>query len=372
MSGSLEILDERGERTRVRVTGEPLIVCGGTLCVTACVGGVLVKPAAEGATLRVQGRTCRSAQFAHGDAADVGRVRLTWFDDEADPTARERGRAATRARQRPVGRVWPAVGITFGVVVAMFFVLRAVDDSTLLRSPDYFLNLAEAQCANERFDLALQTLAFAESGASPEESRRARGIAEKIHRLQRQRAAAVEVAAAESARGLLRSFERRYLTTPSRAAARELVRLCDEWSERYAALRSEHPDAAAMLEDVSRIRAQHVEVAALGSPDVAGDVVFAAKSRMRFIWRDYRGAVERLDAFLATHADDAVVLTARADLLRDGRVWLDKRLRRVDAALERGDLENAARDIASLERWVAISEWRDDVAARKARLDVQR
>lgn len=357
---------------RVRVTGEPLVVCGGTLCVTACVGGVLVTSAFEGETLRVEGSTCKSAQLAHGDAADVGRVRLAWFDDDADPAVPARGRAANRARQRSLGRVWPAVSITFGVVVVMFFVLRALDDSSLLRPPSYYLNLAEAQYANERFDLALATLAFAESGASAEELGRARQLTEKIRSLQRQLAVSAEVTAADSACGLLRSFEKHYLGTPSRPAARELVRLCDKWTEQYAALHSEHPSAAALLEEVSQIRTRHVAVAALGSPDVASDVVFAAESRLRFIWRDYRGAVQRLDAFLATHAGDPVALAARADLLLDGRAWLDKRLRRVDTALDRGNLENAARDIVSMERWAAISEWREDVAARRARLEAQR
>ncbi|MCK5944971.1 MAG: hypothetical protein KAI24_23490, partial [Planctomycetes bacterium] len=133
-----------------------------------------------------------------------------------------------------------------------------------------------------------------------------------------------------------------------------------------------HPDGKPLLAAVTGLRERFAPAAGAGSPDTAADVLFAARSRLRFQWRDYRGAFERIDAFLAAHPDAAEVVAARAAMLDDGRDWLDKRLRRLDRALQQGDLDHVERDLESLDRWVAVPEWRDDIERRRRQLDAQR
>ena len=108
-----------------------------------------------------------------------------------------------------------------------------------------------------------------------------------------------------------------------------------------------------------------------GSPETADDVIFAARSRMRFQWRDYKGAFAALDGFLSSNADDAEVIAERKQMLSDGEQWLQKQLRRLDRQLERGDLDNAEKDLDKMEKWVVIPEWQAVVAERRARWQSQ-
>ena len=43
-------------------------------------------------------------------------------------------------------------------------------------------------------------------------------------------------------------------------------------------------------------------------------------------------------------------------------------LRRLDGTIARGDIGNAEKDLAQLDRWVAIPQWQADIAERRARL----
>jgi hypothetical protein len=110
----------------------------------------------------------------------------------------------------------------------------------------------------------------------------------------------------------------------------------------------------------------------LSEPDTAADVIFAARARLRFPWRDYRGAMARLDAFLAARPADPDVVAERAKLLAEGERWLQGKLRSIDGLLDRGDTDNAERDLAQLERWSALPEWAAAVAERKQRLAAAR
>ena len=88
---------------------------------------------------------------------------------------------------------------------------------------------------------------------------------------------------------------------------------------------------------------------------------------LRFQWRDYIGALARIDAFLAPTPDHAEVVVARKSMLEEGEQWLQKRLHRLDRTLERGDTGNAEIDLDQLERWVAIGQWQSRIAERRAR-----
>lgn len=382
MSGELEILDERGERSRVRVAARPLLVHGGTLKVVPTADGVRIEHPQRGETLRVHGEDLPCKDLTHGDAVDVGRVRVTWFaDDAAGHGSHSRGAGRARTRDAAAGRkvrsrsrksVWPALLITVAVVLVVLFALRRLGNSTWPRSPMHYVDLAQIQYDNNRPERALETLEFALKEATGDARERAMALQRDIRKLMLENASALEVSAARREHGLLESFVQRYLVEPERPAARELVRLCDAWSERYGEVCGWHPDGKPLLAAVTGLRERFAGTAELGTPESADDVLFAARSRLRFQWRDYRGAMARIDAFLARAAGDERVQAERTRLVREGREWLDKRLRRVDRALERDDLDNAERDLDSLERWVAIPAWEADIAQRRERFEAQR
>jgi phosphate uptake regulator len=127
-----------------------------------------------------------------------------------------------------------------------------------------------------------------------------------------------------------------------------------------------------LLQAIEAMRERFVIPAALGSTESAADVLFAARSMMRFQWRDYIGALARIDAFLARNADHAEVIAARAGMLEEGEQWLQKRLRRLDLTLQRGDTGNAEMELDKLDRWVAIPEWQPRIAERRARWQAAR
>ena len=122
-----------------------------------------------------------------------------------------------------------------------------------------------------------------------------------------------------------------------------------------------------MLGYVEQRRAKYLPAAALGEPDTAADVIFAAQTLLRFQWRDYRSAIARLDALLGQH-DDAAVQAERTRLIADGEQWLQGKLRHVDQLLERGDRDNATRDLESIEKWSMLPEWQAMVQERRSRL----
>ncbi|MFN3241849.1 MAG: hypothetical protein ACE37K_10090 [Planctomycetota bacterium] len=382
MTGELEILDERGERTRCRVAGQPLLVQGGSLRVVPIAGGVRIESPEAGQPLRIHGQDLLCKDLADGQSVDVGRVRVTWFDDGAAAPAGARGGRARAGRdgasagRRPSRRsptsTWPAVLITVAVLGVALFVLRRLGNSTWPRSPMHYVELAQIQYDNNRPERALETLEFALKEATGEAKDRALALQRDIRRLMLENAAALEVSAARREHGLLESFVQRYLGQPERPAARELVRLCDDWMDEYGELCEWHPDGKPLRAAVTELRGRYVGDAGLGTPETAADVVFAARSRLRFQWRDYRGAMARIDAFLGRNPDAAEVRAEREQLLRDGAEWLGKRLRRIDAALQRGDTGNAERDLDNIDRWVALPEWQAEIEQRRKRLEAQR
>lgn len=378
MNGELEILDERGERNRVRVATQPLLIQGGALRVVPTVSGVRIESPDAGQPLRIDGKERLCKELAHGDSVDVGRVRVTWFDDAAVTAAgpRSGGRSgrdgARRATRRSRSSIWPALMITVAVLGVALFVLRRLGNSTWPRSPMHYVELAQIQYDNNRPERALETLAFALEEATGEARERAQALERDIRQLMLENAAALEVSAARREYTLLDSFVQRYLRTPERAAARELVRQCDQWRESYGEVCEWHPDGKPIYQAVTDLRARFSGDAALGTPETAADVLFAARSRLRFQWRDYKGAIARIDAFLLRNGDAAEVREEREQMLRDGREWLARRLRRIDAALQRGDVGNAERDLDSIDRWVALPEWQADIDARRSKLDAQR
>jgi len=372
VSGELEIVDERGERVRVPVADRPLLVCGGTLRVVPSERGVRIESPEPGASLRVQGEDRAGVELIHGRGVDIGRVRVTWFDGVVSVDAAGRARGSARSSRSPRSNAWPAVVVTVGVVVLALFVLRGLDGALVLRPPSYYVELAQAQYENNRLERALATLTSVKDDTVGGVRVTALALERRIRRLLRESDAAADVAAARAEHRLLVSFEARYLTTPQRPASRELVRLCDEWSNAHGEVCGWHPDGSSLLAAVAQLRERYAAAAELLQPEDRADVVFAAESRLRFMWRDYKGALVRIDTFLAAHPEEQALRAERSRLLREGREWLEKRLRRVERAVGSGDLDNAARDLVHLERWVAIPEWEAEIAAQRAQLEAQR
>lgn len=346
-------------------------------------GGVRVEPTRAGATVTVNGEALFCKDLESGDTIELGRVRLRWLGGPVPPpaprpTARRRpaGRAA-RAGSRPAPRVrrrgvptWVAVVGLGGLCVAVGLLLvRHFSGSTWPSSPQHYVDLARTQLGNQQPQRALDTLAFALREATGATRAEALRLEADIRRLLADATEAPKLLAARREHDLVLGFAGRYLRDAvDRPAAREFVRLCAEWLTKHRDVCTRHSDGAGLLRAIQEQHDRHVALAALDQPDTAADVVFAARSRLRFQWRDYRGAVARLDAFLVRQPDDATVRAERDQMLADGEQWLHGRLRTVDALLTRGDVDNAARDLDELERWSVLPQWAPLVAERRQRL----
>lgn len=252
------------------------------------------------------------------------------------------------------------------MLLVVVFLIQRLRDSSWPHSPKHFVELAQAQFDNNKLERALETLAFALRDGSGDEHAQAVALDEKIRSRMLENAAAQQVLSANYEHDLLKSFVATYLQSAERPAARECVRLCDVWLAKHREACSVHSLGKQLLQATEAMRESFVIPAALGAAESAADVLFAARSMLRFQWRDYLGALARIDAFLAGNADHAEVVAARKSMLEEGEKWLQKRLRRLDRMLERGDTGNAEMDLDQLERWVAIPEWQPRIAERRA------
>ena len=253
------------------------------------------------------------------------------------------------------------------MLLVLVFLVRRLRDSAWPHSPKHFVELAQAQFDNRKLERALETLAFALRDGTGDEHAQAVVLAEKIRSRMLENAAAQQVMSADHEHGLLKSFVATYLQSVERPAARECVRLCDVWLEKHRDACSVHSQGKSLLRAIEAMRERFVIPAALGTAESAADVLFAARSMLRFQWRDYIGALARIDAFLAPTPDHAEVVAARKSMLEEGEQWLQKRLHRLDRTLERGDTGNAEIDLDQLERWVAIPQWQSRIAERRTR-----
>lgn len=378
-------------------------------------GGVRIEPTTAGALLHIDGEKLFCKQLCAGEFVVIDAVRLRLLGATSPSPERESERIAPSrpelARvtprqsqsnvQRPVARQsrgarssqgappsvlrssegparsrprarrrtsWlPAVAITAAVLLVVVFLVQRLRDSTWPHSPKHYVELAQAQFDNNKLERALETLAFALRDGSGDEHAQAVALDEKIRRRMLENAAAQQVLSAKHEHDLLQSFVETYLQSAERPAARECVRLCDVWLAKNREACSVHSLGKPFLQAIEAMRERFVIPAALGSTESAADVLFAARAMMRFQWRDYIGALARIDAFLARNVDHAEVMAARTGMLEEGEQWLQKRLRRLDLTLQRGDTGNAEMELDKFDRWVAIPEWQPRIAERRAR-----
>jgi hypothetical protein len=374
-------------------------------------GGVRIEPVQAGGTVAVNGEELFCKDLVAGDVIDVAGVRLRWLpaaptpENTADaleavraefaaaaPKAKARaaaqgavartgrsraaagGRAASerparRARSRGVPTWVLALAFVAVAVLVALLVFQRLGGSTWPRTPAHYVQLAREQFANHNAQQALSTLAFALRDATGETRAEALRLEADIKRILVEAAEMPKVVTARQERDLLLEYLGRYLRDGAgRPAAREFVRQCDLWLQRHREVCTRIRDGQPLVREVEDQRARWLAVAALSEPDTAADVVFAARTRLRFQWRDYRGAFARLDAFLAANPGDATVRAERETLLAEGGEWLRGKLRTVDMLLGRGDVDNAEKDLAELTRRAMLPEWEPLIAERRARL----
>ena len=395
MSSELEVVAADGTRSVLVLGRGGQVLAELGVQVLPVVGGVRIEPTSPGALLHIDGEELFCKQLCAGEfvVIDSVRLRLLGAASAASAQARQVAARASRRRSQPQpkpkqkpearssegparSRVrarrrtsWvPASAITAAVLLLVVFVVQRLQDSTWPHSPKHFVELAQAQFDNNKLERALETLAFALRDATGDEHAHAVALDEKIRSRMLENAAAQQVLRAQHEHDLLKSFVATYLKSVERPAARECVRLCDAWLDTHREACSVHPQGKRLLQAIEAMRERFVIPAALGSAESAADVLFAARSMLRFQWRDYIGAMARLDAFLARNQGHAEVSAAREDMLAEGEQWLQKRLQRLDRTLARGDTGNAETDLNQLERWVAIPRWRTRIAERRAKL----
>lgn len=405
VSDQLEITDRSGRRRMVSVSQAPFVLGSGPavdlrldsegiedrhLRLVRTGTTMRVEPVRAGGTVAINGEELFCKDLRDGDVIALGNLQLRWVAGPPTPaavaaapagagvgppgtrgaTASERAKKRTQrpARASGVPTVLPVTGLSLVVVLVAFLIYRHFAGSTWPSSPEHYVELARSQLLNQEPQRALDTIAFALREASGETRKEALALEAEIRRLQLEIANMPMVVAARNEHDQLLDFAARNLRDrPERAAAREFVRQCDQWLSRHRRLCIENRDGKPLLATIEEQRARFVAIAALEEPDRPSDVIFAARSRLVFQWRDYKGAIERLDAYLAANPDAEQVRTERATILTEAEEWLQKRLANIDYIIGREDHDRAAQDLAQLER-KGLPQWASQLAQRRSRL----
>lgn len=369
--------------------------------------GVRVEPVRAGGIVVVNGEELFCKDLQNGDVIEVAAMQLRWLADRtpsvprapvevlartAEPrpsrpavraaaktaapvreSAREPVRESSRSRRSRGNPGWlPMVAVIGLVVVGGAVALRVMSGSTWPRGPQHYVDLAREQVANAQLQRAKDTLDFALRDATGTVRAEALALQASVRRLQDEVDSGPRIQVARKDHDTIVAFAGRYLReSVTRPAARELVRLCDRWLAMHRELCKDHSDGQPLLRTVEQHLAQYQALAATSEPDSAADVMFAAQSMLRFQWRDYRGAIPRLDGFLQQHPDDAEVGAMRERLLQEGEAWLLGRLQLVDHDIRRGDHERAAAELRQLEQWSVLPQWASLVQERRQRLEAR-
>jgi hypothetical protein len=346
---------------------------------------VRVEPVRAGATVDVNGEPLYCKDLDDGDVIEVAGLQLRWIAAQkavsVPASAAARGsrsrrdepsdKPARKSRSQGMPGSLRLSLVVLGVLVAGFVAMRLSKQIALL-SPEEQLELAREQMGNHRREMALATLDELLPRASGTTLQEATDMRAAILRIQAESAEMPKVIAARGAQEVLIAFHTRYLEGASnRPPAREFVRQCDDWLAEHGELCRRHSDGKHLAAWVEEHRARHLAQAALGEPDTATDVTFAVESRLRFQWRDYRGAIRALERYLAAN-DDATVRRLREETVAAGEEWLQGKLRYIDQIIDRGDLGNAGRDLEQIERWSMLPQWEPLVRERQRRLAAAR
>ncbi|MEZ5963890.1 MAG: FHA domain-containing protein [Planctomycetota bacterium] len=365
---------------------------------------VWVSPVA-GARLTIDGKPVTQHRLRHGDrVALTPQLALEFLDPgsakrEARPTqpvVRERrdppadlvvpsiGREASQrrvaqarreGRRRPPAKAGPRWHLFSGLLLlsaaVIWISLRVLEGSIGGKSAEDLLALAETQLVRGNPQQAQQTAKSAAARAEGNADLQRR-IAAFEARLEQATRAAADSALLENARKALenlKAFERIYLapSPTSRPECREFVRIADDWREQYAAVCERHNETAGLVAEVAAMRARYAGAAKLDEQDDVEDVLFAARRATRLRRPRYRDAVRILDEFVARGGDPAAVERARAyraEIVEDGRAWLDQKLVQLQREFERGRSDAVLSEVETLLSESILDDWRADLEAQ--------
>ena len=281
-------------------------------------------------------------------------------------------RRSTSSRGTPPWAVM-SLAVLGGVVTIL--VLVKILSASSGRDPGSLLNLAEHKLKRGEVSVARSYVDQAEQG-NPDVAtqRRIREIRARIDRVARRSADLNAIAAAGRGYNHLQRVKETYLDGKPmrRAAAREFVREADEWLAEHRDVCSRYDEERALVDTVVSWRSTYAAPAALGEPDNADDVVFAAS---RLVWpkykRDYRGALAKLDAWLAANPDSpdaARVREQRETWVVDSGPFFEKACGAIDRLI-RADRVGMALDRIRYLEARSLPGWADAARAKLAEVE---
>lgn len=367
---------------------------GGTLRIVPTRAGFRLEPMRAGAMVEVDGQELFCKDLADGDAFAVEGRRVVFRSDVAQAarataaTAQEgrrapsmppsRGEVVARTRERSqrerTSKPLLASFVSLALVVG-FVALRWLDAATSGHDPEELIVFATLDFERGQYASARQRIEEAVRDGDLEVRAKATSLRARIDAVEKQAEAVALVQRAREAAESLRSFEDRYARNGlERPAARELVRMCDAWSVEHAQRVLAADGGASLVAAVKAQRDRAEAKAELAQPETAADAAFAARARLRFVVREYKAAVERIDAFVAAHPDDALA-RSEADAIRaEGKAWIEKQVARLLQQLDRGEVDRVREEAQQIERFAVLSEWqttfapvRDRIAAAAAK-----
>lgn len=357
--------------------------------------GRRLEPLVPGALIEVSGQQLFCKDLAPGDRFEFAGKRLVWHSEVELPAVASAPNAASRSQRRsadgkPTSSAAARDGeserarpkrtdrssrpLVFGLMsltVCIAFVgLRFFDQRASQRDPRELLALARTRFESGQYDRARSTIDEAVAmDAGADVRAEAEALRTEIARTQKAVLDSVSVQKAREALSSLQSFVQRYgRERLQRPAARELLRLCEAWERAHGAAMTGIEDGVRLQVEVKALRDSAIVVAEPESPDTAEDVIFAARTHLRFVIREYRMAVARLDAFLAEHPSDPVVAREREALVAEARAWIVTQLPKIEQKLARGDVAAAVAEWELFEKRSVVPEAANEVAALRARL----
>lgn len=373
---------------------------GGELLATATQGtaslrlvetqrGRRLEPVRPGGTVVVSGAELFCKDLAPGDAFVVDGVRVTWRGGAShavvptrssslaarpsasrEPATPPRTRSHAQvdgapARERPAAR--PRANSSKGLVFSLVSLavlggivgLRWLDTQVGQHGPGELLTFARIQFDSGQFDRALKTLDEAESKGAGD-ARIADAVSRLREEVRRTRADNQKAASVQRAREALdevQTFADRYGgSSLQRPAARAVVRRLDAWQRDHAAPLRGSKDLDTLLAREATLRRQAEPIAAMATPDTSEDAVFAARSHLRFVVREYKAAVALLEDFLRSNPSDALAQRELQQIRTEAGEWLAAQRALLEQAIARGDRDAARQKLAQIEQHALLAE----------------
>ena len=407
MNFRLELPDFEGTRREIaidaagvllRASGKGVAVAdaagdarGAELRISATRSGLRLEPVRAGAMVEVDGESLFCKDLEDGDSFSVGTARVVFRSDApaamrsggsaasagrssgaGSPPPPSRGEAAVRARQRS-SRERTSKPLLFSLVslslLAAFVALRWMDSATSGRDPEELLVFAALDFERGQYASARQRIDEAVREGDLDVRAKAAELRARIDAVEKQAEAASLVQRAREEQETLRAFEDRYARNGlERPAARELLRMCDAWIAANSQRLAGSSGGDSLVASVRAQRDRAAQKAEASQPETAADAAFAARARLRFVVREYKAAVARIDAFVASHPDDAFAVSEAAAIRAEGKEWIAKQATRLLQQLDRGDVDRVREELQQIEHFAVLPEWEPLVAPVRQRL----